>query len=215
MSASDPVAAIMVPTHDHAATLDLAVRSALEQTLTDIEVIVVGDGVGDDTREVVAKLAKEDSRVRFLDLPKGPHHGEIHRGRAIAATNAKIVCYLCDDDLLLPEHAEAMAELLTDADLAHSQNGYLDASGSWHHFFADLASPACRAWVLRPDRNVVSLTGTAPPPRPIDDSHTAGGRRRAGTGLTTTCAAVPGRAMGAGSHRYPRNGPAVSVPSGR
>jgi hypothetical protein len=161
MSTGGPVAAIVVPTHDHAVTLDLAVHSALEQTMANIEVIVVGDGVGNDTRDVMAELAKEDSRVHFLDLPKGPHHGEIYRGLAIAAANAEIVCYLCDDDLLLPEHVDTMAELLAEADLAHSQNGHLDTSGSWHHYFGDLASPACRAWVLRPGRNFVSLTGTA------------------------------------------------------
>jgi glycosyltransferase involved in cell wall biosynthesis len=156
-----PLAAIVVPTHDHAATLDLAVGSALDQTVEEIEVIVVGDGVGDDTREVVSKLADEDPRVHFMDFPKGPHHGEIYRGRAVLATKAKIVTYLCDDDLLLPEHVESMAELLVEADLAHSENGYVDANGSWHACFADLSSPDCRAWVLQPGNNVVSLTGTA------------------------------------------------------
>lgn len=161
MSAAHPLAAIVVPTHDHAATLDPAVHSALEQTVEEIEVIVVGDGVGDDTREVVSKLADEDPRVRFMDFPKGPHHGEIYRGRAVAATTAKIVCYLCDDDLLLSEHVESMSELLVEADLAHSQNGHLNTDGSWQPYLADLSSPAFRAWTLQPGNNAVSLTGTA------------------------------------------------------
>jgi Glycosyl transferase family 2 len=177
MSAGGPVAAIVVPTHDHAATLDLSVGSALAQTIAEVEVVVVGDGVGDDTREVMAELTRGDSRVRFLDLPKGPHHGELHRGRAIAETAAGIVCYLCDDDLLLPDHVESMVELLERADLANSQNGHLDASGCWHHYFADLSFPPCRDWVLRPDRNVVSLTGTA---------HTAAAYRRLPHGWRTT-----------------------------
>lgn len=161
MGAADPLAAIVVPTHDHADTLEVAVRSALEQTVAEIEVIVVGDGVGDDTREVLAGLTAEDARVRFMDFPKGPHHGEVYRGRAVAATKAEIVCYLCDDDLLLPDHVESMAELLTEADLAHSQNGHLDTDGAWHHYFADLSSPVCREWILQPGQNVISLTGTA------------------------------------------------------
>lgn len=177
MSSSRPVAAVLVPTHDHPMTLDLAVRSALEQTVAEIEVLIVGDGVGEETREVAAGLLQEDERVRFLDLPKGPNHGELHRGTAIEGTEAEIVCYLCDDDLLLPEHVESMRELLANADLAHSQNGYLEGDGSWHHFFADLASPACRDWVLRPDRNVVSLTGTA---------HTVAAYRRLPHGWRTT-----------------------------
>lgn len=161
MSRSRPLAAVLIPTHDHAATLDLAVHSALEQTVAEIEVLIVGDGVGDELREVASGLLREDERVRFLDLPKGPNHGEVHRGAAIESTEAEIVCYLCDDDLLLPEHVESMRELLGEADLAHSQNGHFDADGAWHHIFADLSSPACRDWVLRPASNVVSLTGAA------------------------------------------------------
>lgn len=177
MSRSRPVAAVLVPTHEHPATLDLAVRSALEQTVEEIEVLILGDGVGEETREVASGLLREDRRVRFLDLPKGPNHGEVHRGTAIESTEATIVCYLCDDDLLLPEHVESMRELLAEADLAHSQNGYLEADGSWHHFFADLSSPACRAWILRPRSNVVSLTGTA---------HTVAAYRRLPHGWRTT-----------------------------
>ncbi|MGN6815190.1 MAG: glycosyltransferase family 2 protein [Solirubrobacterales bacterium] len=177
MSPVRPLAAVLIPTHDHAATLDLAVRSALEQTVAEIEVLIVGDGVGDDVREVASGLLRDDERVRFLDLPKGPNHGEVHRGTAIESTEAEIVCYLCDDDLLLPEHVESMRELLGEADLAQSQNGLFDPDGTWHHIFADLSSPACREWVLQPGQNVVALTGTA---------HTAAAYHRLPHGWRTT-----------------------------
>jgi hypothetical protein len=177
MSPTRPLAAVLIPTHDHAATLDLAVRSALEQTVAEIEVLIVGDGVSDAVRAVASGLLRDDERVRFLDLPKGPNHGEVHRGTAIESTEAEIVCYLCDDDLLLPEHVESMRELLGEADLAHSQNGYFDPDGAWHHIFADLSSPACREWVLQPGQNVVALTGTA---------HTAAAYRRLPHGWRTT-----------------------------
>jgi hypothetical protein len=177
LRAGGPLAAVLVPTHEHPETLDLAVRSALEQTIEEIEVVVIGDGVGEETREVVAGLRREDSRVRFLDLPKGPNHGEVHRGTAIDETDAEFVCYLCDDDLLLPGHVESMAEALEDADLAHSRNGRLDDRGAWHPYPADLGSEHCREWVLRPDRNVVSLTGTA---------HTVAAYRRLPHGWRTT-----------------------------
>ena len=205
-----------MPTHDHAATLDLAVRSALEQTVAEIEVVVIGDGVGDDTRAVVDGLRREDPRVRFLDFPKGPNHGEIHRGAAIEETSAEIVCYLCDDDLLLPEHVESMADLLADADLANSQNGCLGADGSWHPYLSDLASPQCRDWLLRPDRNSVSLTGTA---------HTVAAYRRLPTRLEDDSArplarplhvaAVPGPAVGPGGHGGAGHRRAVPVPRRR
>jgi Glycosyl transferase family 2 len=177
-----PSAAILIPTHEHVATIDLAVASALEQSVSEIEVIVVGDGVGGELRRLVAGIARREPRVRFLDLPKGPHHGEVHRGTAIESTAAEIVCYLCDDDLLLPDHVESMRDLLGDADLAQSQNGYLDPAGSWRSYFADLASPAFRAWMLESDDNAVSLTGTA---------HTVSAYRRLPHGWRTTPSGIP------------------------
>jgi Glycosyl transferase family 2 len=159
--ATEPVATVVIPTHDHASVLDLSVRSALEQTVQGVEVMVVGDGVDDDTRDVMAELCREDRRVQFLDLPKGPHHGEVHRDRAVKEASADVVCYLCDDDLLLPEHVADMVSLLHRADLAQCMNGYIGEDTRWHAILGDLAEPACRAWVLKPDRNFVSLTGTA------------------------------------------------------
>ncbi len=175
--ARTPLAAVVVPTHDHAATLDLAVRSALAQSVQAIEVLVVGDGVGDDTRDVVAGLRHHDDRVRFLDLPKGPHHGEVHRGTAIMGSEAEVVCYCCDDDLLLPDHVADMRDALAGADLVQGLNGYIEPGGGWQPYFGDLGSATCREWVLRPDRNVISLTGTA---------HTAAAYRRLPHGWRTT-----------------------------
>ena len=74
-----------------------------------------------------------------------------------------------------------MAWLLADADLAQSQNGFLDPDGLWHPYFSDLASPSWRERLMRPDRNSVSLTGTA---------HTAVAYRRLPHGWRTT---PPGR----------------------
>jgi len=161
MTLGRPVATVVIPTHDHAALLDLSVGSVLAQTVVDLEVVVVGDGAGDDTREVMSALCRRDDRVRFLDLPKGPNHGEVHRGRAVAEASGEVVCYLSDDDVLLPEHVADMVDLLAGADLAHCMNGYVDPDGIWYPCIGDLADPFCRHWVLRPDCNFVSLTGAA------------------------------------------------------
>jgi hypothetical protein len=99
--------------------------------------------------------------VRFLDRPKGDHHGETYRDEAIRAARSPVVCYLCDDDVLLPDHVESMIELLADADLAQSLNGYVAPDGRFVPYASDLAEPAFRRWLLHPQRNSVSVTGTA------------------------------------------------------
>ena len=62
---------------------------------------MVGDGVEDDTRTALEPFA-DDDRVRFFDLPKGPRHGELNRHETLRQATGNIVCYLSDDDLLLP-----------------------------------------------------------------------------------------------------------------
>lgn len=154
-------ASIVVPTHD-TPTLDLAVASALAQTEPDLEVVIVGDGVAAGTREVAEALSREDERVRFFDLPKGEHHGELHRDRIVREElRSPVAFYLCDDDLLLPEHVATLLGLLEDADLVNSMNGYLDVEGRFVPHFSDLASDEHRRWLMAPDQNSVSVTGTA------------------------------------------------------
>ena len=156
-----PRALVIVPTHDHASTLDLAVRSALEQTVAELEVVVIGDGVGDDTREVMSRLIADDDRVRFVDRPKSPSRGEEARHEVILASAAPVVTYLGDDDLFWPDHVESMLALLADHDFAHPFPVVVEADGSLATLPTDLADPACVEWHLHPGHNTVSLTGAA------------------------------------------------------
>ena len=155
-----PRATIIIPTHEHAYTIDLVIESALAQTVEDIEILILGDGCDDATRTVVERYWRTDDRVRFMDLPKGPHRGEAYRNDAVRAARAPVVGYLADDDLLFPDHVDDMLKLLEDADLAHSLNGFFRPDGSFEPYAADLADPMSRAWHLRPGCNGVSITGT-------------------------------------------------------
>ena len=112
-------ATVIIPTHDHGPMLLHSARSALAQTVEEIELFIVGDGVPEVTREIVSEL-KRDERVRFFDHPKGPRHGEIYRHAALQEARGEIVCYLSDDDLCFPEHVACMRRLLSSADFAHA-----------------------------------------------------------------------------------------------
>jgi hypothetical protein len=147
-------ATVLVPTHDHGKTLLRSVPSALAQTMTDIEVFVIGDGVPPVTREVMAELTASDERVRFFDNPKGPRHGEIHRHEALAEARGEIVCYLSDDDLWLPGHLAQMRALLADADFAHARPIWIDVDGRPHGWRVDLARPFYRKLLLGGENRV-------------------------------------------------------------
>ena len=157
-----PRATVIIPTHDHDETLPMAVDSARAQTISHIEVMILGDGVTPEVRGVAEGLVAADHRVRFLDLPKGEHHGESSRDTAVREAASDAIFYLCDDDLLLPRHVENLLALLVTCDLVQCRNGFIDTSGELVLYPTDLSLPEAIEWHLRtPRRNAVSLTGTA------------------------------------------------------
>lgn len=143
-----PAATILIPTHAHAGPLRVAVSSALRQTLADFELFIVGDGVGDDTRAVVAELSGTDRRIRFFDFPKAPRKGEVLRNHALQEARGRIVAYLGDDDFWLPHHLETLDRLLTSFDFGHTLHVGVDRGGRLFARAADLASPAFRTKML-------------------------------------------------------------------
>jgi hypothetical protein len=156
-------ASILIPAHNRAETLELAVESCLAQTVAEVEVLIVGDGVTDAVRLRSGQLAARDGRVRFFDHPKGPHHGEIYRDDAIRAARSDAIFYLCDDDLLMPDHVADLLALLETKNFVQSLNGRIRPDGVVSLYVADLSKPRTIEWHVREDFtfNSVSITGTA------------------------------------------------------
>ena len=142
------VATVLIPTHEHVASLRHSVASVQEQSLQDFELFIVGDGVGEATRALVAELAANDRRIRFFDFPKGPRKGEIHRHAALQHAQGRFVAYLGDDDYWMPHHLEVLDELLTDADFGHTLQVSVGRDYEIVVLPADLENPAFRARML-------------------------------------------------------------------
>ena len=151
---------VVIPTHDHAALLPHAIRSVQAQTVEHLRLAVIGDGVGDDTRDAVAPFLRDDPRIEFHDLPKAGRTGEPHRHAVLSASDADAVTYLSDDDLLLPGHAAVATAALVDHDLVHPPSLQVLADGTLIVHQADLGDPGWRALELA-GHSVVSLTGLA------------------------------------------------------
>jgi glycosyltransferase involved in cell wall biosynthesis len=148
-----------MPTFDHGPLLLRSVASVLAQTVADVELFIVGDGVSDATRAIVAELAR-DPRVRFFDnRAKGEHHGEVYRHAALREARGRIVCYCADDDLWLPDHVATMRELLDGADFAHTLPFQIERDGSFRVLPLDLAQRTHR-WLIggRPRLNRIPLS---------------------------------------------------------
>ncbi|MGH7828206.1 MAG: glycosyltransferase family 2 protein [Candidatus Binatia bacterium] len=104
-----PKVSVLIPTHNRASFLPKAVKSVLEQTHQDFEIIVVDDASKDETRHVLKGL--QDPRIRYF-------RHDTNRGEA-ASTNTGIrhatgdyVAFLHDDDAWLPEKLERQVDFL-------------------------------------------------------------------------------------------------------
>ncbi len=129
-------ATILVPTTgDRGEVLRYSLPSILGQTISDLEVFVIGDGAGPSTRDVVHELMKSDDRIRFFDHPKGSRRGERYRHEALQEARGRIVGYLCDRDYMLPDHVATLGTLLTEADFATTLPFRVDPDGTFGFSF--------------------------------------------------------------------------------
>jgi GalNAc5-diNAcBac-PP-undecaprenol beta-1,3-glucosyltransferase len=137
-------ASVLIPTHEHAATLPFAVASVQAQGIDDIEILIVGDGVNDELRAIVERLRADDARIKFFDFPKGPRNGEMHRDGVVRQAAGRIVCYQTDDDLWLPGHLEDMEAALESADFVGSMTANVMIDGQIWAYFFDQTRPEFR-----------------------------------------------------------------------
>ncbi|WP_417462075.1 glycosyltransferase family 2 protein [Kordiimonas sp.] len=182
-----PLFSVIIPTYNHCDTIVWALKSAQRQSVQDFEIIVSGDGVPDRTREIMAEFCEQDSRIRFLDNPKGEHKGELNRHKAVLAADGKYIAYLSDDDLWHESHLAVLTEGLEQSDFCHTLHGCVYPTGKLEIFPGDISSTFCREVLLDKHYNFFGPTcvghtkeaykrlplgwSVAPPPESWADLH--------------------------------------------
>lgn len=114
---------IILPTSiDRGLLLPYSIGSVQKQTIQDFELLVIGDGVNDFTREVILDFQAKDSRIQFFDFPKHPRRGEENRHQVMQGAKGTYVAYITDRDYWLPHHLETMEIYLQLYDFASTLN---------------------------------------------------------------------------------------------
>ena len=128
----EPITAtVIIPTAgDRAELVRLSLWCILNQTIQDLEVFIIGDGVEGTSRETLQDLANNDSRVHFHDRPKCTARGEPYRHEALQEAKGRIVTYSCDRDLWLPHHLNTLDHALQALDFAHTAEFMVKTDGS-------------------------------------------------------------------------------------
>jgi Glycosyl transferase family 2 len=98
---SAPLVSIIIDNYNYARFLPAAIDSAIAQTYSRVEVIVVDDGSTDNSREIIAGYG---DRVVSVLKANGGHASAFNAG--FRASHGAIVMFLDADDLLLPQAVE-------------------------------------------------------------------------------------------------------------
>jgi hypothetical protein len=169
---------IVLATYNRPASLRVAIRSVLLQTLQDWRLIVVGDACDDRTADVIEGFS--DARISYVNLPARCGEQAIPNSIGMALADSEFIALLNHDDVLLGDHLEIAVSKLREghADFfagmaAFARFSVYLADGSLMPVFSELtpaerqlgdvfcagaeAFEPCSAWVFR--RSVFETVG--------------------------------------------------------
>lgn len=122
---------VIMACHNSSLYLDESVKSILNQTLRDLELILVDDCSVDNTLEIARRYELQDRRVRVLALPvnSGPSAA---RNAGIQIAEGRWIGILDSDDIALPSRFEeqiSVADCTTDVVMIGSSSITIDGKG--------------------------------------------------------------------------------------
>lgn len=118
-----PLVSVIMPTYNCGKYISMSIDSVLNQTIKDLELIIVDDCSNDNTSEVVNRYLKRYPNIRYtiLDKNSGP---AVARSLAIEKARGKYIAFLDSDDLWLTNKLEKQIMFMENNNYLFSATGY-------------------------------------------------------------------------------------------
>lgn len=112
---------VIVPMYNAEKFIRVTVDSALNQTMKNIEVIIVDDRSTDNSLNLCRELYGSNDRVKIFQQPVN-HGPGAARNRGIKEASGKYIAFLDSDDEMMPEHLQTMFTVANEyeADVIHN-----------------------------------------------------------------------------------------------
>jgi hypothetical protein len=107
---STPYVSVVLPVRDCERYIAQAIKSIVEQTFRNLELIVVDDGSSDRTLAILAEWAAQDRRIWVLARPRSGLVAALEAGRAVA--KGMYIARMDADDIADPERLRRQVEYL-------------------------------------------------------------------------------------------------------
>ncbi|MCB1786258.1 MAG: glycosyltransferase family 2 protein [Gammaproteobacteria bacterium] len=114
-----PLVSVITPAYNRVGTVAPAVRSVLDQTYADLELLFIDDGSDDGTADIANRAAAGDRRFRLV---RNPHLGvSAARNTGLRLARGELIAYLDSDNCW---HAEYLMRMLAWFATGRYQLGY-------------------------------------------------------------------------------------------
>lgn len=132
-----PLVSVIVPVYNVERYLRRCLDSVLEQTLRDIEVVVVDDGSPDGSPAICDEYAPRDPRVKVIHKQNGGLG--YARNSGIEVAEGEYIAFLDSDDYLEPHALERLYTLAreNDLDVIRAARNEFVREGEYSHTVAD------------------------------------------------------------------------------
>ena len=103
-----PFYSVIIPTYNRAKLISEAIKSVLEQTFKDWELIIVDDGSTDNTKETVQKFYDERIKYHYQENQER----SAARNTGIDLATGDYLCFLDSDDYYLENHLQSFKKVI-------------------------------------------------------------------------------------------------------
>lgn len=122
---------VVIPVYNTEDFVEEAVRSIMNQTLRDIEIIIINDGSTDTSSDIIKKLSNEDTRIKIYSQENQGLSAT--RNRGISLATGRYIYFMDSDDYLESNALEAclykceqnnLDFVFFDADILNKKNNF-------------------------------------------------------------------------------------------
>lgn len=125
-----PLVSVIMSSYQYERYIAETIDSVLNQTMRDLELIIVDDGSTDQSPQIIRSYAEKDSRVKPIFITV--NHGIAYAmNTGIDAAEGKFIAFISSDDIWVPQKLEVQLKVLeNDEDLVVWTEGVIiDAQG--------------------------------------------------------------------------------------
>lgn len=119
---SMPKVSVIMPSLNVVNYIEQAVKSVIDQTLSDIEILCVDAGSNDGTLEILQDFADEDSRVRIIMSDKKSYGYQMNLG--VSQATGEYIGIVETDDYIKADMYERLYEIAVNNDLDFVKSDY-------------------------------------------------------------------------------------------